>query len=96
MGFNLLSTRLKNLYPKYDLQNAISGLSNPHHHAFEIFNGRRLENGVYEFQIFFYDHYTGEQVEFDKGKSEPLRITKGQDGKWYIDSLPKNVSMYLE
>jgi len=96
MAFNLLSERVKNRYPKEDLLIELSGMSNPHYQAFEIFNGRQVENNLYEFQIYFYDYYTGQQVKFNR-EEEPqlLRLVKAQDNRWYIDSFSRGAYSIL-
>jgi hypothetical protein len=37
----------------------ISGISNPHHEAYEITNGRPLADGRYVFDVWLYEYYTG-------------------------------------
>lgn len=96
-GYSLLSKRLKDLYSEDRLLTAISGLSNPHHHSFEIFNPRSPDNNSFEFQIFFNDWYTGQQFDLNLGKRKPetLKVVKGKEGKWYVDSLPESIALYI-
>jgi hypothetical protein len=84
-GLPLLSSRLRNTTSEDDLRLAISGTSNPHHQAFEVFDGRRLNDTSFEFQVHLYDYVTDQQVELEKGKSKTLRIVRGENETWLID-----------
>ena len=61
------------------------GVSNPHHHSFEIGHGKIINSRRLSFPVTLYEHYTGEPKAF-KYKS---RIEIVQDGdSWCVDILP--------
>ena len=84
----LLSPRLKNKFPEDYFRYYISGLSNPHHQAFEIGRGKRLPSGGFSFPVAMYMHYSGqkESIAFPK----PLSVVVIQSGpeSWLVDELP--------
>lgn len=86
-GIALLSDRLKSLYTKDDLYLAISGTSNPHYQAFEVFNGTCVDKDTYVFQVHLFEHYTGQQVAIQKGISKKLRVVRTYNDTWMIDSF---------
>ena len=87
-GLALLTPRLKGRFPEDYFRYYVSGLSNPHHQAFEIGRGKRLPSGAYSFPVVMYLHYNGqkESAPFPK----PLTITVVQAGpeSWLVDDLP--------
>ena len=48
-GLALLSPRLKNKFPEDYFRYYLTGLSNPHHQAFEMGRGKRLPSGAFSF-----------------------------------------------
>ncbi len=87
-GLALLSSRLKSKYSEDDLRFYISGISNPHHAAFEVGPGKCLPDGRYVFEVRFYQHYTSEKESFPR--PEPMKIVLVQTGPedWLVDELP--------
>lgn len=57
-GIPLLSPTLRRKYSNEYLLKYIAGLSNPHHEAFEVYNGRRLSAARYAFTVRLYDIYS--------------------------------------
>ena len=63
----------------------INGVSNPHHHSFEIGPGKEMNPRRMSFPVTLYEHYTGE-LKAIKYKSKKEVI---QDGEaWRVDVLP--------
>lgn len=87
-GLALLSPRLKNKFPEEYLRSYISGISNPHHQAFEVGGGKRLPSGGFSFPVAMYMHYTGQRE--NSGPPKPLTIVMIQAGpeNWLVDELP--------
>ena len=61
------------------------GLSNPHHHSFEIGPGKEVNPKRFSFPVTLYEYYTGEPKAF-KYKSKIEVIQEG--GSWRVDLLP--------
>lgn len=87
-GLALLSPRLKNKFPEDYFRYYITGLSNPHHQAFEVGRGKRLPSGAFSFPVTMYMHYTGQKENISPPK--PLAIVMIQAGpeNWLVDELP--------
>jgi hypothetical protein len=87
-GLALISPRLKNKFPEEYFRFYFSGISNPHHQAFEVGRGKRLPSGEFSFPVSMYEHYTGQKENVDRPK--PLTIVVIQSGpeSWLVDELP--------
>jgi len=87
-GLALLSPRLKNKFPEDYFRYYITGLSNPHHQAFEVGRGKRLPSGDFSFPVAMYMHYTGQKE--NNNSSKPLTIVMIEAGpeSWLVDGLP--------
>ena len=77
-GLSLLSPRLKNKFPEDYFRYYLTGLSNPHHQAFEMGRGKRLPSGAFSFPVAMYEHYTGRKETVAHPK--PLTIVVIQSG----------------
>jgi hypothetical protein len=87
-GMSVLSARLKNKYPEEYFRSFLSGISNPHHQAFEVGRGKRLPSGGFAFPVTMYEHYSGQKESNQHPK--PLRIVVIQAGpeSWSVDEMP--------
>lgn len=87
-GLALLSPRLKNRFPEDYFRYYLTGLSNPHHQAFEVGRGKRLPSGAFSFPVAMYEHYSGQKENVEHPK--PLSIVVIQSGpeSWLVDELP--------
>jgi len=90
VGIAVLSNHLLQSRSEEGWRMAISGISNPHHQAYEITNGRRLRDGRFAFTIRLYNHYTGFK-ERAKSRGTPSTIILVKTGKeqWRVDELPE-------
>jgi len=89
VGLALLSSRLVKSKGEQHWRNEISGMSNPHHEAYEISGGRRLGDGRFAFDVWVHAHYTGFRVEPVR-KSKPSRIIlmRVAPEEWKVDEVP--------
>lgn len=87
-GFALLSSRLKSQEPESDLRMYLSGLSNPHHAAFEIGIGQKLAEGRYAFEVRLYEVVTGSQEKQLRPKPTRIVLQKTAGNEWQVDALP--------
>ncbi len=61
------------------------GVSNPHHHSFEIGHGKEMNPGRFVFPVTLYEYYTGDPKAFKyKSKIEVIR----ERDSWRVDVLP--------
>jgi len=86
-GFSLISDSLKSKESEDDLRMYISGLSNPHHEAYEIYSGSRLPDGRISFKVKMYESYTSYPNVYSEGPTTII-ISKSAQGKWLVDKLP--------
>jgi hypothetical protein len=87
-GLKLLSTNLKRQKTEEDLRDYLSGLSNPHHAAFEISSGKRLGNDRFSFRVRLYEEVTGDTIGIEQPKLSTIVVIKNSDGTWLVDVLP--------
>lgn len=87
-GMALLSPRLKNKFPEDYLRFYISGISNPHHQAFEIGRGKQLPSGGFSFPVTMYEHYTGHKESSGPEKSLTIVVIQSGPENWLVDELP--------
>jgi disulfide oxidoreductase YuzD len=87
-GLQLLSPSLKRRFSEENLRMYIAGISNPHHTAFEVGRGRRLDTKHYAFGVTLYEHYTGQK--WSRKKPGPLKLVVVQISpeEWLVDELP--------
>jgi hypothetical protein len=89
MGRRLISRGLSSRLQKENndewFRNYMIGLSNPHHHSFEIGSGKETDPERFSFPVTLYEYYTGEPKAF-KYKSKIELIREGDS--WRVDVLP--------
>lgn len=90
-GYPLLSDRLKKSMDQERLRLAIAGVSNPHHTAFEVFGGRRLDKDRFRFFAYLFESYTGEPT---KPRPRPdvqtITLVRKSGDTWVVDEFPLN------
>ncbi len=86
-GIALISGSLRKRMSEQDLRSYISGISNPHHEAFEICSGKKLDDGRMAFTIMLYEVYTGYPGVYPTGPSRLILSGDAQRG-WLVDELP--------
>lgn len=90
--FTMFSQNIRKHHSEEELREYLSGVSNPHHAAYEICDGKRMGAKSYGFRVRLYTHYTGENVKNPKPAQVILRLVKeGQD--WKVDNMPKVLQM---
>jgi hypothetical protein len=87
-GLALLSLQLKNKYPEEYFRYYISGLSNPHHQAFEMGRGKRLSSGHFAFPVVMYECYTGLKEIHNQLKPLTIVVVQSSPDAWLVDELP--------
>jgi hypothetical protein len=87
-GLKLLSYNLKKKKMENDLRDYLSGLSNPHHAAFEIYLGKRLDNRRISFQVQLYFAVTNDTIGIDQPKPSSIVMLKNGREQWLVDQLP--------
>ncbi len=87
-GLGLLSPRLKNKFPEDYFRYYLTGLSNPHHQAFEMGRGKRLASGGFSFPVAMYEHYTGKKETVEHPKPLTLVVIQSGPESWLVDELP--------
>lgn len=87
-GLALLSPLLKKKFPEDYFRYYISGLSNPHHQAFEIGRGRRLPSGGFSFPVTLFTHYTGQKETISNPKPNMIVVVQSGPEIWLVDELP--------
>jgi len=80
-----LSSKLQKENNEEWFRNYMIGLSNPHHHSFEIGSGKEIKPKRFSFPVTLYEYYTGEPKAF-KYKSKIEVIQEGDS--WRVDVLP--------
>ncbi|MHB8077889.1 MAG: hypothetical protein ACYDIE_01365 [Candidatus Krumholzibacteriia bacterium] len=65
----------------------LSGVSNPHHEAFEIGPGRQVVPDRYSFPVRLFELYLGESTGVAYG--DTLEVVR-QGGEWRVDRLPRS------
>ncbi len=86
-GLKLISDSLKNKESEDDLRDYVSGISNPHHEAFEVYSGKKLPDGRISFNVMTYETYTGYPSVYPSGPTLII-LSKDAHGKWKVDKLP--------
>lgn len=87
-GLALLSPQLKAKFPEEYFRYYISGISDPHHQAFEIGEGRRLPSGGFAFPVALYEHYTGQKESFVHAKPLIIVVIPSGPETWLVNELP--------
>lgn len=80
-----LSLRLQKENREEWFRGYMIGLSNPHHHSFEIGAGNKINSKRWSFPVTLYEHYTGEPYAF---KYESKIEVVHDDDAWRVDVLP--------
>lgn len=80
-----LSSKLQKENSEEWFRDYMVGVSNPHHHSFEIGPGKTINSKRLSFPVTLYEYYTGEPKAF-KYKSR-IEVVLDGDG-WRVDVLP--------
>ncbi len=88
-GKMFLAEALRSSQSKDDWDLALSGVSNPHHAAYEIERWEKVGATKYRFYVWLYHHYTGEpNSKIEKGPAGIVEVDK--EGQYYrVVKVPK-------
>lgn len=87
-GRALLSRPMLLKYPDRQLRDAIVGMSNPQHAAFEIADGKKLSSGRYQFKVRLFFQYTGLHADRIESPLERIVVARDDKGVWRVDDFP--------
>lgn len=89
-GPDFLTDRLKQQLTDQEIRGFFSGISNPHHHAFEIVGAGRPDEKTVRFHVWLYLYYTGTTPEPMRRPSPlVLEVVRVGPDRWLIDKLPQ-------
>lgn len=86
-GLKLVSTNVKKRYTESQIREYVGGISNPHHAAFEVLDGKRVKGG-FEFRVRLYEHFTAERQVSELPGAARIRLVKVGPEDWRVDNLP--------
>lgn len=87
-GRPLLSARMEAAYTSERIRNMIMGRANPHHAAYEIFGGKRLEDGRLAFSLRLFHSYAGRHYSRIEAPLQRIVIARDEAGQWKVDDFP--------
>ena len=87
-GKALLTRRLVRQHPEQRLRDLIAGPHNPRHAAFEVFGGRRLGPGRFEFSVRLFLRFVGESEQRIETLAERIVLVRDGSGTWRVDDFP--------
>jgi hypothetical protein len=88
---NLMSQRMLKQHSEEKILNTIGGGLNPRHAAYELSEGRRLDDGRYAFKLKLYFWYAGgtsDRTETVPGEMILAREASDRSGQWKVDQFP--------
>jgi hypothetical protein len=88
-GTKYITKNLKNSTTMEDLSAFFQGQSNPHHHGFEILGIKRSKQNKIVFQVWLFEHYTGDNgSNVNVPSAMMIDVIKVGDS-WLVNSFPK-------
>ena len=87
-GRALLSRRFLRTYADRQIRDAIAGVGNPRHAAYEIGDGERLSDGSYAFDVSLFYSFAGGHSDKLERSSERIVVVRQEDGPWKVDRFP--------
>lgn len=89
-GVQLLTERAKSSARQEDLMMLFTGISNPHHQAFEVVGKEYIDENTISFQVWLYEYYTGEMPPpSEKPAPYSFNVIKVDGDTWLVDTLPE-------
>ena len=70
------------------LEQYLSGISNPHHQANEVWDGRTIAPGRIAFSVRFYEFYTAEPWHGTRSQPSSIVLVKTGRWEWQVARLP--------
>ncbi len=84
----MLTRRLVFEYPEQRLKDMIGGVGNPSHGAYEICEGRKLDDSRIAFKVRFFQVYVGQHENRVEAPLEQIVLIKEADNIWQVDEFP--------
>jgi hypothetical protein len=84
----LMTRRLIRQHPDERIADAVVGVSNPLHVAYEIFQGRKLAPKGFAFNVRFFRKHFGQQGSHVEGPVERIVMVRDEKGRWLVDEFP--------
>ena len=84
----LLSDSLKRKLSPEQLSENLSGISNPHHEAYEVCSGKWLSSRRISFQVQLFFAVTGDTIWSQQPKRSRIVLERGDNNEWLVDELP--------
>ena len=86
--FKLLSDSLKHKLSEELQFEYLSGISNPHHEAYEICSGKWLSSHRISFQVQLFLAVTGSTSWSQQPQRSRIVMERGANNEWRVDELP--------
>jgi len=83
----MMTRRFAGQYPDRRLRGAIGTGSGPQHLAAEVWDGKRLEEGRYEFHVRLFHYYGGQMENRLEAPVKKIILLK-QNKRWLVDGFP--------
>jgi len=91
-GKALLSRRLRRALTDTLMADAIVGVSNPRHAAFELHDGQPAGRGQYAFRVRLFHAYAGMAEDRIEAPEERIVVAREDNGNWAVDEFPMLVA----
>ncbi len=88
VGQALLSAGMKAKYTPERIRQMIMGQANPRPAAYEIFAGRRLDDGRLAFSLRLFHSYAGRNYNRIEAPLNRIVIARDDAGQWKVDEFP--------
>lgn len=66
----------------------LSGISNPHHQSYEVWNGRALARGRIRFLVRLYENYTAQPWHGEMPPVSTIVLVQTGQWEWKVDRVP--------
>jgi len=87
-GKAMLTLRVRRTYSDARMRDAIAGLGNPAHGAFEIGDGEPLPGGRMAFHVRLFFRFAGQVDSRVEVADERIVLARDESGQWMVDEFP--------
>ncbi len=84
----MMSRRLVRKYPDKRLRDAVTGLPNPRHVAYQISGGQVLSSDRVAFELRLFLVFTGERDSKYEASTGRIVLVRDAEGRWLVDEFP--------